>query len=616
MRLVRLLSALLTRRAAVLLACAVLAASLAGGLASALGASSSPSPGAGPITLRVGWTEDPDSLNPFVGYESSSYEIFHLNYDLLVGFRPSDMQPCPELATSWSHTPDGKVWTFKIRQGVKWQDGVPFTAHDVEFTYNYILKNQLGAYISYLQNVKTVTAPDDSTLVVTCSKPKANILSLFIPIVPEHIWDKVPPKAAGNTYVNKPPIVGTGPFQTTEVVKGRYVMMQANKNYWAGAPKIDRIIFNTYQNADNMVSDLRSGALDVAEGIPRAQFTSLGSVPGIKTLAGQGMPSEDQLGFNCYKGSTSLANPAVKDPAFRQALAWAIDRNKIVQLSYGGYATPGTTFLPSGYYSPSLDYHWEPPADQKFGFDLNKARQMLAAAGYKDTDGDGIVNDPHTGKDVNLRLWARSASTESQTSARLIAGWFRQIGVKTTLAVMDDGALTDKIYNTDKAGNFAPDYDMFLWGWGWDVDPDFALSVFTTTQVNSWSDCAWSDPTYDKLYAEQQATIDPQQRKQIIWKMQQMVYNASPYIVFAYPQTLEAYNTSRWAGWVEAPAHNGLVVYVNMNVDSYKHVHPVTATAAAGGSNTWIIAVVVIVIAAALVAFFLLRRRGGPQVEE
>ncbi len=123
---------------ALLSVAALLLAGLAGGVASAFGAdTSSPaaSPAADKIVLHVGWTAEPDNLNPMIGYETSALEIFHLNYDYLVGFRASDLQPTPELATSWEHSPDGKVWTFKLREGVKWQDGEPFTADDVVFTF-------------------------------------------------------------------------------------------------------------------------------------------------------------------------------------------------------------------------------------------------------------------------------------------------------------------------------------------------------------------------------------------------------------------------------------------------------------------------------------------------
>jgi peptide/nickel transport system substrate-binding protein len=499
---------------------------------------------------------------------------------------------------------------------VKWQDGVPFTAHDVAFTYNYILDNNLSAYASYLALVKSVTAPDDSTVVITCSRAKANMLSLWIPIVPEHIWSKIPGKAAENTFVNKPPIIGTGPFQTVEVQKSRYVRMVANKDYWKGAPKIDEILFNTYQNADTMVEELRSGAIDMAWNIPDAQFASLQNVPGLKTAASP-TTTEHELCFNAYKGATSLGNPAMRDPAFRQALNWAIDRKQIVQVAYGGYATPGSSIIPSGFYTPTLDWHWEPPADMAYGFDLNKAKALLDAAGYKDTDGDGIRNDPHTGKDVSLRLWARSESSQSQRCGSLITGWFRAVGLKINYQVMEDGVISDKNYNTTKSGAYAPDYDMYIWGWGWDIDPDFAMSVFTTAQVNSWADSAWTDPAFDALYIQQQTAIDPQQRKQIVWRMEEMLYKESPYIVLAYPKDLEAWDVAHWDGWVQSPPKAGDVFYTATNLDTYLYVHPKTAAATTEGSNTsWIAAIVVAAITAAVVAFLLLRRRRPKAVEE
>ena len=125
----------------------LLAAGLATGFSAAL-ASPSASPPAGKVTLRVGWVNEPDNLNPFIGYSTSSYLIYHLNYDQLTGCKASDVTPDADLAESWTHDASGNVWTFKLRPGVKWQDGVNFTA-DVVFTYRYIIDNQLSAFTSY-----------------------------------------------------------------------------------------------------------------------------------------------------------------------------------------------------------------------------------------------------------------------------------------------------------------------------------------------------------------------------------------------------------------------------------------------------------------------------------
>ncbi|MGZ4199905.1 MAG: ABC transporter substrate-binding protein, partial [Thermoleophilia bacterium] len=248
------------RRSAVVLAAALAAvfiAGLAGGLVQALAVASSPSPAGGTTVLKVGWVNEPDNLNPFIGTSTSSFLIYHLNYDMLTGYRASDVGPAPELAVSWSHSADGKVWTFKLRSGVKWQDGVPFTASDVAFTFEYIIRNNLASYTSYTVGIKQVIAVDPLTVRFVCSSPKANMLGMWVPIVPAHIWSKISANAAQNSFPNHPPVIGTGPFQTVEFKKGDYIRMVANKSYWRGAPRIDEVIFTPYQNPDTMVQELR-----------------------------------------------------------------------------------------------------------------------------------------------------------------------------------------------------------------------------------------------------------------------------------------------------------------------------------------------------------------------
>jgi peptide/nickel transport system substrate-binding protein len=249
---------------------ALLCSGLIWGLAGALATSSSPSP-AGKVVLKLGMTNIPDNLNPFVGQLSSCYEIWSLNYDLLVGFSAGDYghpqgAAATGLADSWTSSADGKVWTFHIRSGVKWQDGVPLTAKDVAFTYNYVMKNQLSNYTMYTNFIKSVTAPNDTTVVFTCTKPKANMLNMWVYIVPQHIWSAVSGKAAGTSYQNNAPIVGSGPFQLTQYKRDQYAIMMANKSYWGGAPKIDEVDFVYYQNRDTLVHDLTAGSLQGAWG--------------------------------------------------------------------------------------------------------------------------------------------------------------------------------------------------------------------------------------------------------------------------------------------------------------------------------------------------------------
>ncbi len=591
-----------------------LAVLLAGGLlwgtASALASSPSPSPSAGKVVLRIGTTQDLDNLNPFLGYSTTAYEVYHLNYDLLVGYRASDGAPQPELADSWSSSPDGLEWTFKLHPGVKWQDGAPFTAKDVAFTYNYIIDNQLAAYTSYTTNIKKAVAVDDLTVKFLLSKPKSDMLRLWIPIVPEHVWGKVPGKSAGNDYQSKPPVVGTGPFRVVEVKKGEYVRLVANKNYWKGAPTIDEVIFEIYTNQDTMTMDLKAGNIDAAYGLPVAQFNAIKSQQGITAVAAQ-YRYFDHLCFNVYDNPASLGNPVLKDPKFRQALSWAVDKQKIVDTAFGGYAQVGQSIL-----TPTVDYYWTPTPAETFGYDLDKAKQLLDAAGYKDTDGDGVREDKQ-GKPIKLRLWTREESPEQQRAGKLIAGSFKSIGIDIELSVENDGSISDGIWSY-KGDTYAPDYDMFIWGWGGYADPDYILGVETTSQIEMWNDSLYSDPTYDHLYTEQSSEMDPAKRADEVKQMQQMFYAAAPYVVICYPKALIAYNTEKWKGWTQYPAKDGLAFMSTDNIDTYLNLKPRTAVESSGsGTSTGlIVAVIVVVIVVVIAAVALVARRSRSRTIE
>jgi peptide/nickel transport system substrate-binding protein len=603
----------------VLLAIVVaLAAGLVWGLTGAFASSPAPSAANDKVILKVGWSPDPDNLNPFVGIQQSSYELWHLSYDFLTNYGDQYLETQPGLAESWTRSADNLTWTFKIRQGVMWSDGQPLTARDIAFTYNWELKLQLGAFLSALDGIETATATDDTTLVVKCSRPKADMLAMWCPILPEHIWSKFKTADAAQKYLNSPPIVGSGPFQVVEWQKGRFVRCVANKSYWGGAPKADELVFQLYTNQDTLAQDLKLGTIDLAINLPPAQVKPLSTTSGLMA-AGCSQKAFDYLSFNCYEGP-SLGNPVLRDEKFRQALNWGIDKVKMTQLAYQGYADPGTSMFEVDYYDPSLDWHWQPPADMEYKFDPAKAKQLLADAGYKDTDGDGILNDPNNGdKNISLRLWSRTQSPQSQVEGKLIAGWWKDLGLDIKYSVEDEGVLIDGGYNY-VGDTYKPDYDIYLWQWQPSgSDPGRRLGYFRTVQIENQNDCCWSDPQYDALWTQQAQELDPQKRKAITYQMQQIFYEATPYIVLDYPKLLEGWNTSRWEGWTRIPQPNGAIAFITDNVSNYYKVAPVAAGTTSGGgsgsSNTALIIIVVIAIVVVVaVVLLLLRRR--PRAEE
>lgn len=588
------------------------------GLADARAASPSISPSDGKTVLRVGLIVDVDNLNPFIGISFAAGLVRMLNYDVLVGLDPATMQPVKGadaggLATDWSTSPDGTRWTFTLRRDAAWQDGHgPVTAGDVAFTYNYIVDNDMSGYTIYTAGITRVEAVDDYTVRIECDRPKADLLTgaNSIPIVPEHVWSTISPKAAATSYPNKPPIVGSGPFQCTEIKSGSYTKMVANRAYWRGAPKVDEVLFEYYTNRDSMVWDLEAGTIDACYQLSYEQEQKLEQNADITARAFV-VNGYDDLVMNCYEGGQNLGNPVLRDPRFRRALQWAVDKEKLAQIIYHGVGKAADTVIPPGY-STDPEWHWTPPSSEAYTFDLDRARRLLAAAGYRDTDGDGIRD--YRGKPIELRLWAMSDYATSQQEVKLIADWFRQLGLGIDVATMPMAAMYDRIFSV-KGGEPAPDFDICQSGFYLGLDPGQSLAIFTTEQFGMWNDSGFSDEEFDRLYTEQAQALDKTQRKELVDRMQQIVYEQSPYVVLAYFGDTEAWR-NEWVGWVVSPAEIGSALF---SADSYlfvQHRQGVVASEEESGLASWGPPAVLVGVAVVAVGGIVLgRRRRRPEEE-
>jgi peptide/nickel transport system substrate-binding protein len=552
--------------AAFLVALGLLLLSLLPGLAP-----TSPAQGKDKVAFHVAMLgEGVDSLNPFLGFQAPSYEMWGLTYDYLTGYSMKDMSPEPGLATKWTTSPDGKTWTFTVRSGVKFSDGVPLTAADVAYTFNRVIHGTVEStnWISYLKGVSSVTAPDDTTLVLKLDRPSATLPLLPIPIVPQHVWKDVSEKdvkSYGAAPSGGKPVVGSGPFRLVQGTgDGQIFKFEANPDYWGGAPHIDEVIFQFYKNDDSAVSALKKGEADLVEGITALEVKSLEGESGITAQNGNS-PGFDEIAFNA--GSVDLKgkpigdpNPAVMDPKFRHALGYALDLPKLISTVYQGAGLPGTTIVPPNY----TNYHWEPPADQKFSFDLDKAGQLLDAAGYQ-KGSDGLRTLPN-GKPIGtLRLAARSDSPTSLHTMDFFQQWLDDLGIKSQVSTYSSSQLTDQIYK----GNF----DAFQWGWFVEPDPDSMLSYMTCGQRQHSSDSFYCNKAYDKLYEAQHISTDETQRTAQIKQMQEILYRDSPYLVTAYSTVGEAVRSDRFACLVTQPNPGG-VWLEQYGVYNYIHMKP------------------------------------------
>jgi peptide/nickel transport system substrate-binding protein len=539
-------------------ALAVLAAGVVALLGSALGNPVAPAQAdsTDPVTFTVGFTGDVDSLNPFTGYNAESYELWALSYDFMIGYSMTDMSPVPSLATDWETSDDGLTWTFNIRSGVKWQDGVPLTAADIAYTYNRVLTGKVegGNYSSYLTNVTSVTAPDDTTVVLNLSEPNAVLPLLPIPIVPEHIWKDIDPKEV-KTFQPDPgnpaTTVGSGPFRLVEgKTGGSTFRYEANPDYWGGAPHVDQVVFKVYQSQDPAIQALIKGEIDYVNDITPLQVKALQGQPGITAQNGIS-PIFEEIAFNTGAVDTDTGkplgdgNPALQDQKFRHALGWAVDTEQIVKTAFQGAGTPGTTIVPSQY----TKWHWPPPDDVKFSFDLDKAAQELDAAGYK-LGSDGKRTMPDGSPIGKLRLFARSDQKNSVDTMDLFQGWLGELGIDSEVTAMDSNALGDRILE----GN----YDVMQWDWYVEPDPDGILADFTCDQLGGLNDSWYCDEGYDAMYAAQHGEVDQDKRVEIVKQMQQQLYEDAPYIVTAETGIGEAVRNDKFACFQPQPDPGGV----------------------------------------------------------
>ncbi len=549
------------------------------------------------LVFRIGSSNDIDGFNPFKIVEIPSYEVMGLTYDLLVDFSPKDSSPAPGLAESWETSDDGLTWTFHLNKDAMWHDGKPVTSEDVAYTFRRILEEEQGLYIDYVSQIEKIETPDKHTVVFKTKDPSVQMLSMLVYILPKHIWEDVPAEET-KSFENSPAI-GSGPFQAVEWKEGQSVRLEANPDYFRGAPHIDEIIFQLYDNDDTMVQALENGEVDYIQGIPINLFKSLENQEGIETNSAPD-PGFTELGFNVYEPSpeaieefdapkTSTGNPALLDPLVREAINWSIDEEELNRKILQGEGIPGSTLVP-----PVLArYHLKLDESEIQGFDIERSKELLEQAGWRDTNGDGTVDKD--GEELELRLFVRSEDKDSVTAGQFIEDWFGEAGIGLETKAISDTALTDAIY--------AADYDMFIWGWGSDPDPDFMLSVLTCDQFMGWSDTFWCNEDYSRMYQEQKTQLDIEERAATIKEMQRIAYEENPYIIFYYDNQTEAWRTDEFEGWTKTPtaANPGQVAFT-FTTKTYLNLQPLSSDGAGGGEGGGTSPLLYIVLAGVAVA--------------
>lgn len=498
--------------------------------------------------VRVGWAGEPDTLNPGMAVLAESYNIFNMIYDTLYVYNLDGTYQL-SLAESVDVSADNKVWTFKIRDGVKFHDGQPLTAEDVAFSFNFYKDHTddfvyLPAYTNYFESVK---AEAGNKVVITLTEAIPNMESqLFgLYVLPKHIWENIQdPKA---TTLALEQSVGSGPFKLTEYVPGKRIRLEATLSHYLYHPHVAAVEFLIYSDISSMIQALQNKEIDVISEVPVSAVSALNDLQGVRVVTGPPVaPNVSDILINQIDpvkcpvdaGGQCKGHPALRDRNVRLAMALAVDKQRLVDEVMFGLADPGLTLIPKGlgtFYNSSI---------KDYSYDVAKANQTLDDAGYLDTNGDGIREMPGGGQPLSFRLQWPNTNDYYAHEAELLKVMWSQIGIDTQLQESTSDDLTSVCCP-------AFDYDLILWEWGSDPDPNFLLSVMLTKEIPSgYNETGYSNPQYDQLFEKQAVEMDKEARLQLIWQMQSMVHDDVVYIIPFYQRAVQAYRTDTFRGWL------------------------------------------------------------------
>jgi peptide/nickel transport system substrate-binding protein len=505
----------------------------------------------GPVrgdTIIMGSIGDASNLLPVLASDSASSDINGLVYNGLVRY-DKNLQIEGELAESWKISPDNLTLTFHLRKGVKWHDGAPFTSRDVLFTYRlYIDPKTPTAYAERYKQVEKAEAPDPHTFRVTYRKPLATALvSWGFAIHPKHLLE--------GQEITKNPLsrapIGTGPYRFVEWVPGEKIVLESNPDYFEGEPYIRRIVYRIIPDPSTMFLELRAGGLDYM-GLTPLQFVRQTDTTAFKRrFKKYRYPAfaYTYLGYN-------LRRPLFQDKRLRQALSYAIDKQEIIEGVLLGFGQKAT-----GPYKPDTWPH--NPNVKSYPYDPEKAKALLAEAGWCDNDGNGILEKD--GKPFSFTIITNQGNDQRIKTGEIIQRRFRELGVEVKLRVIEWASFLKEFINP---GNF----DAVIMGWTISIDPDvYDVWHSSKTRSGELNFIGFKNTEVDNLLEKGRRTLDQAERKKFYDRFQEILAEEQPYTFLYVPDALPVV-ASRFRGVEPAPAgimHNFIRWYVPSSKQKY-----------------------------------------------
>ncbi|MBA2123798.1 peptide-binding protein [bacterium Unc6] len=507
----------------------------------------------GPITpsygdaIVVGSIADALNLVPIIASDGASHEICGLIFNGLVKY-DKNLNLTGDLAESWEILDDGLTIIFHLRKDVKWHDGVPFTADDVQFTFKKLTDPQVRTpYSGDFERVKSLEVLDKYTVRVKYSEPFAPALESWgMSIIPKHLLEKEDLNA---TEFSRNPI-GTGPYRFFLWDTAEKIELVANNSYFGKRPYIDRYIYRVIPNAASMFLELRAGGIDQM-GLNPFQYTKQTGTKFFKENFNKfRYPAftYTYLGYN-------LSNPLFSDIRVRKAINLAIDKQEIIDgVLYGLGRQITGPFIPGSWaYNEDV---------QPSAFDPEKAKELLKDAGwvYK----NGVLRKD--GMPFRFTLITNQGNEPRRMASEIIQRRLKAIGMDVRINIIEWKSLINEFIGKRK-------FDAVLLGWSLSRDPDlYDIWHSSKTKEGEFNFVGYKNPEVDRLIEEGRATFDKEKRKQIYHRVHKILYDEQPYCFLFNPDSLPIVH-KRFHNIEVAPAgigHNFIYWYVPKKLQRYR----------------------------------------------
>jgi len=471
-------------------------------------------------TLVVGTRAEPKTLNPIAIIASESHQIAGLVFLKLLQEQDDFMSFKPQLALSWTWSADSLAITFHLRPDARWSDGQPVTARDVRFTWELHVDTTVAwPSASIKAKLRDVEVKDERTVVFHF---KERYLYQLMDandgvILPQHILGSVARKEIKTAPFGRAP-VGNGPYLLSRWESGQYLELKSNPRYFeAGSePRVHRVVFKFVPDAVTLVAQLKAGEIDLLEAV---QPGDLGAIRQSRSDAVVQTVPARRMSFIAWNEKRA----PLDDREVRRALTMAIDRAEIIRTVWQGYATECT--------SPIVPVLWAYDASiAAIPFDPAAARAKLAERGYKDSDGDGVLEKD--GKPLRIEMLVNDAQNRIDV-VTLVQAHLKRIGVRVDLRVMEYSAYIDRILATD--------YDAALVEWKATTKVDLT-GLFHTQSMRpkGFNFVSYSNPEVDGLIEQALRKTDTASARALWNRAQQIIYHDQPYTFIAVPKELTA----------------------------------------------------------------------------